>query len=164
MAQAVRAAQTVGWGAGLVAGAGAGIVAALAALGTRLVMRSSLPPAGASAWSAFVAGVLGGLLYAWLSRAVARPALALWILSLALATIDSLLIATLPLPTGSSVPFGIPIVGLVVPVKQVLALAGIAHFGTRYFPASALPADTAVHYVTAAVVSLLVPRWAGRRA
>lgn len=110
-----------------------------------------------------MAGVLGGLLYAWLSRTAARPALALWIISLALATIDSLLIATLPLPAGSSAPLGIPIVGLVVPVKQVLALIGIAHFGTRRFPAPSLPADAAVHYVTAVVVSLLVPWWAGRK-
>ena len=59
--------EVVGWGAGLLAGVGAGIVAAVACLAVNAVFHARIPPADAVAWSAFVAGVLGGLLYAWLT-------------------------------------------------------------------------------------------------
>ena len=163
MAQAKRARQSVGWGAGLLAGAGAGIVAGLVAAATVIVTHSSLPPAVPTAWSASVAGILGGLVYAWMSRITTRPALALWIITLVLATIDSIFIAVLPFPEGSGTLFGIPIVGLIVPIRQGLALIGIGHFGQHHYPGSDLAAATATHYITAVVVSLLVPRWAGRK-
>jgi hypothetical protein len=163
VAQAARTVETVGYGRGLLAGIGAGIVAALACIATKFVTHAPLPPSVPTGLSAFVAGIVGGLLYAWLSRISKAPALGLWIITLILATLDSVLISTLSLPEGSWTVFGVPIIGLVVPIKQVLALIGIGHFGTRHFPAPSLPTDTAVHYVTAVVVSLLVPWWARGR-
>jgi len=74
MAQTRRTRQVVGWGFGLLAGVGAGVVAALAGLAVGAVMRASIPPPLFVAWSAFTAGVLGGLLYAGLSRLIDRPA------------------------------------------------------------------------------------------
>ena len=117
----------------------------------------------ATAWSAFVAGVLGGLLYAWLSRITSRPALTLWIVTLALATIDSILIITQPFPAGAGPLFGIPIWGLIVPLKQAEALLGIGHFTNEHFPARYLVSDTLLHYATAVAVSIVVPWWAGRK-
>jgi len=162
MAQTRRTRQVVGWGFGLLAGVGAGVVAALAGLAVGAVMRASIPPPFFVAWSAFAAGVLGGLLYAWLSRLLDRPAPALWIITLALATIDSALIAFLPMPAGAS-PVRLPIVGLIVPLRQLAALAGIGRLGERHFPAANLAADTLMHYTTAVAVALLVPAWARRR-
>ena len=162
MAQTRRTRQVVGWGFGLLAGVGAGVVAALAGLAVGAVMRASIPPPFFVAWSAFAAGVLGGLLYAWLSRLLDRPAPALWIITLALATIDSALIAFLPMPAGAS-PVRLPIVGLIVPLRQLAALVGIGRLGERHFPAANLAADTLMHYTTAVAVAILVPAWAGRR-
>jgi hypothetical protein len=110
-----------------------------------------------------VAGALGGLLYGWLSRISRRPVAALWVITLVVATIDSLLIAALPLPVGPNPSTGIPIVGLVVPIRQLFALVGIGRLGTHHFPAAYIAADTGTHYVTAAAVSLLVPSWARSR-
>jgi hypothetical protein len=153
----------VGWGSGLLAGIGAGIVAALACLATAALLQAKFPPSDAIAWSAFVAGVLGGLLYAWLSRLTSRPAVALWVVTLVLATIDSLLIITQPFPAGPGPRMGIPIYGLTVPLRQIAVLAGIGRSSTRHFPANYLVADTLWHYVTAVAVSVLVPWWAGRK-
>ena len=162
MAQTRRTRQVVGWGFGLLAGVGAGVVAALAGLAVGAVMRSNVPPPHFVAWSAFAAGVLGGVLYAWVSRLTDRPAPALWIITLALATIDSALIAFLPMPAGAS-PVRLPIVGLIVPLRQIAALVGIGRLGERHFPAANLAADTLMHYTTAVAVALLVPAWARRR-
>ena len=145
------------------AGAGAGIVAALACLAVNAVFHARIPPADTTAWSALVAGVLGGLLYAWLSRITSRPALTLWIVTLVLATIDSILIITQPFPAGAGPVFGIPIWGLTVPLKQAAALLGIGHFTGDRFPADSLVSDTLLHYVTAVAVSILVPLWARRK-
>jgi hypothetical protein len=155
--------QSIGWGAGVLAGAGAGIAAALACVAVELVLRARVPPTNPTAWSAFVAGVLGGIVYAGLSRVVSRPALALWIVSLAVATVDSIFIIALPLPAGPNPKIGIPIVGLMVPLRQAAALLGMGHLGDRHFPAEYLVNVTAIHYVTAVAVSLLVPWWAGRK-
>jgi hypothetical protein len=152
-----------GWGRCLLAGAGAGLVGALASVAVEVAMHAPLPPRLPTLWSAFVAGVLGGLLYGVLTRAVRRPVAALWGLALALATIDSLLTATLPFAAGPNPSLGIPIVGLVVPLRQVLALAGIGHLGTRSFPKAWLAADTMTHYATAVAASILVPWWARPR-
>ncbi len=161
-AQAMRETRAVGWGAGLLAGIGAGIVAAAASVGVGIVMNAPIPPARAVAWSAFVAGVLGGLLYAWLSSVVSRPARWLWGITLALATIDSLLIGMFAMPEGRGP--NLPFVGLVVPIRQLATLLGMGRLGTRHFPAAYLAAVTAMHYVTAIAVSILVPWWAGRKA
>jgi hypothetical protein len=126
-------------------------------------MHASLPPRVPTIWSAFVAGILGGILYSWLGRIVRRPTAALWAITLVVATIDSLLIAILPGPSGRDPSIGIPIVGLTTPLRQLLALVGIGHLGTRHFPAQYLLAFTITHYITAASVSLLVPWWAEPR-
>jgi hypothetical protein len=148
------------WAASVLAGMGAGAVAAVACVASEMALRSQLPPRVPTLWSAFVAGILGGLLYGWLARVVRRPAAALWAIALVVATIDSLLIAMLPAASGRGPSIGIPIVGLVAPLRQLLALVGIGHLGTRHFPASSLLAFTATHYITAVSVALLVPRWA----
>ncbi len=155
--------EVVGWGSGLLAGIGAGIVAALACLAVNAAFQARIPPADATGWSAFVAGVLGGLLYALLSRITSRPALTLWIVTLALATIVSILIITQPFPAGAGPLFGLPIWGLMVPLKQAAALLGMGHFTDQHFPANYLVSDTLLHYVTAAAVSIFVPWWAGRK-
>ena len=163
LTRAMRSSEVVGWGSGLLAGVGAGIVAAVACLAVNAVFRTRIPPADATAWSAFVAGVLGGILYAWLSRITSRPTLTLWIVTLALATIDSILIITQPFPAGAGPLFGIPVWGLIVPLKQAEALLGIGHFTNEHFPARYLVSDTLRHYATAVAVSIVVPWWAGRK-
>ncbi|HLW48330.1 MAG TPA: hypothetical protein VKW09_11250 [bacterium] len=145
------------------AGAGAGAVAGLAGVGAEMLLRAAAPTHPATLGSAFIAGILGGILYAVLGRVTRRPAAALWVITLAVATIDSLLIATEPLASGPNPSTGIPIVGLVVPARQLLALAGMGHLSTRHFPERYIVADAATHYITAVAVSLLVPWWAGPR-
>jgi len=163
MVQAQRIVAVPGWGMSIIAGIGAGIVAALVSLGLEFATGAKLPPHVPTAWSAFAAGVLGGVLYGVLTRITSRPVLALWIITLLLATIDSLLISTKPFAQGSTTVFGVPIVGLVVPLKQAAALIGLGHFSERHFPRDSLLPDTLVHYATAVVVSLLVPWWAKPR-
>jgi hypothetical protein len=165
MAHSVRvpAYSSAGWAMGLLAGVGAGIVAGAATMGVSLI-GGRVPPPMAAGWSALVAGAAGGLLYVWLTRVSSRPATALWIITLVIATIDTLLIALVPLPSGRGTVLGLPVYGLVVPIKQLLAFVGLAHFSARHFPARFLPTDAAMHYVCAVVVSLLVPRWVGPKA
>jgi len=83
--------------------------------------------------------------------------------SLGIATLDNLLIALLPLPGGHDPTLGIPIDGLVIPLRQMAALTGFGHFATGYFPAAKLPVDIIMHYVPAVAVAALVPWWAGFR-
>jgi hypothetical protein len=147
----------------LAAGIGAGMVAALGSVGLQLATGVRIAPLPEIAWSAFVAGIAGGLLYWVLARVVRRPVLALWGVSLGIATLDNLLIALLPLPGGHEPHFGIPIDGLVVPLRQMAALAGFGHFGAGYFPVAKLPADVVMHYVPAVAVAALVPWLAGLR-
>ncbi len=161
MAQ-TRGSHAVGWGAGFLAGVGAGIVAAVACYVLALVTHTSIPPARPTVASAFVAGVLGGLVYAAWGRVVSRPVLALWITTLALATVISAAIATLPFP-ATRLQLPIPILGLVIPLQQLAALVGLGQFGKGHFPTQFLPATITMHYLTAVSVSLLVPWWAGRR-
>jgi len=139
------------------------VVAAAAAVLTSL-LGGRVPPPVPTACSALLAGIVGGLVYVWLTRAVSRPVAVFWSVTLVLATVDTLLIALLPLPVGSASLWGAPIIGLTVPIKQVLVLAGVGRFGARHFPSRFLLTDTVMHYVTAVAVSLLVPRWAGRNA
>ncbi|SRR5579884_78631 len=161
--QARQVERAPGWGMSMLAGAGAGIVAAAAAVGLEALVGARLPPRASTAWSSFVAGLAGGALYAVLARTGRRPVPTLWGISLAIATIDSLLIAGLPMPAGRGPRTWIPIVGLVVPLRQLGALVGLGHFGSERFPVAYLWVATAVHYITAVAVSLLVPWWAGAR-
>ena len=66
------------WGMFLAAGIGAGIVAPLGTVGVQLATGVRVAPLPEIAWSAFVAGIAGGLLYWVLARVVRRPVLALW--------------------------------------------------------------------------------------
>ena len=125
-------------------------------------MQARLPPAVPAAGSAFVASLLGGLFYAWLSRIVSRPRLVFWLVTLSVATIDSILIATMALPEIVETPPGVPIYGLLIPLRQLAALLGIGRLGQQHFPRAFLPADAVMHYVTATAIALLVPFWAGR--
>ena len=159
--------QTLNSGAGravrsLGAGVVAGALAALLSAGAQLLMGARVPDLNETAWSAFAAGAAGGLLYYALLRFVRRPVDTLWAVSLAIATADSLLIALLPLPAGHGPHLAIPVDGLVVPVRQMAALAGLGHLGTRHFPGRFLAADTVLHYIPAAVVGTVVPSLAGK--
>jgi predicted lipid-binding transport protein (Tim44 family) len=116
-------------------------VAGLAGVGAEMALRSAAPPHLATVWSAFVAGILGGILYGVLGRLTQSPAPALWVITLVIATIDSALIWAVPFPSGRSPSTGVPIVGLVVPARQLLALAGMGHLGTQHLPAQIPGAD-----------------------
>lgn len=153
-----------GWGPSILAGVGAGVVAALASVGIEIVLQARSPTHLPTLWSAFVAGILGGILYGVLGRVARRPAAALWVITLAVATIESWLIAALPGAAGPGPSTGIPLQGLTVPLRQLLALVGVGHLGTRHFPSQYIVADAATHYITAVAVSVLVPRWAKPRA
>ena len=142
----------------LVAGFAAGTIGALGTLVAAWALGVSFPSPPDAASSAFFAGLVGGPLYAILAGVVRRPASVLWALSLGVATVDSLLIALLPLPAGPDV--GLPIDGLIIPIAQLGALLGVGHFGTTHFPPAYLPADTLLHYIPALAVAALVPRWA----
>jgi hypothetical protein len=135
----------------------AGVVAAMLSVVVEIATFSPLPPRVATVWSAFVAGILGGLVYGALYRTVRRPVVALWVVTLAFATIDSLLIALLPGASGRNPNLGIPLSGLVTPVRQMLALVGVGHLGTRRFPQAYLPVATVIHYIAAVAVALIVP-------
>jgi hypothetical protein len=152
----------VGAGQGVLAGVGAGVVAAAGVLVTSALLHARIPPPVPAAGSAFVAGILGGLVYAFWSRSSARPAAALWITALFFATVISLLVALLPAPVGGAGRLSFA-AGLVVPLKQLLGLVGLYRFGPRGFPGPFVRVVVLQHYVTAVLVSLLVPRWARAR-
>jgi hypothetical protein len=149
--------QRIGWGTGLLAGAVAGILAAVASAIIRAVFHATLPPLIPTIGSAFVAGLVGGLLYAGLTRFLDCPVGALWILVLLLATVDSILVAILPVAAGRTPPFLFPLAGLIFPIRQLTALTGLGQFGTGRFPAQFLFANTVIHYVTAVSVAFVVP-------
>ena len=149
--------------AALVAGFGAGVAGAAAAVAAEYALSVRFPLPADTALSAFFAGVAGGLLYAVLLGNVRRPVSMLWVLTLGFATVDSLLIALLPLPVGPGLQGGLPIDGLIIPIEQIGALLGVWHFGPTHFPAAYLPADVLLHYLPAIAVAVLVPRWARPR-
>lgn len=70
----------------LPAGVAAGVVAALGSVGVQLAMAVHIASLKEIAWSAFVAGVAGGLLYRVLAGVARRPILALWTVSLGIAS------------------------------------------------------------------------------
>jgi hypothetical protein len=146
----------------LLAGIGAGLVAGVACVLLARGTHARIPPEQPTFGSAFIGGILGGLVFAAWSRIVSRPVMALRITTLGVATAISILIATLPFP-AARVQLPIPIPGLLVPLQQLGALVGLGRFGTARFPAQFLPVTIAMHYLTAVAVSLLVPRWSGGR-
>jgi hypothetical protein len=146
----------------LAAGVGAGIVAALGSVAVLLATGARTPGPQETAWSAFAAAVAGGALYAVLLRAARRPAVVLWMLSLGIATLDSAMIAFLPMPAGRGPHLAVPVDGLLVPLRQLAALAGAGAFGARRFPARDLAADTVIHFIPAIAAAALVPWWSGR--
>ena len=96
----------VGLRQGLVAGLIAGVVAALAGVVTLLIMQAitgdsypELTPLTVTG-IALVANLAGGLLYAILTRFVARPMLWYAVIALVAATLDSLLSIVNPLHPG----------------------------------------------------------------
>src|SRR5437879_11862888 len=93
----------------LAAGIGAGAVAAVGSIGIQLATGVHIASLPEVAWSAFVAGIAGGLLYWVLAHVVRRPIPALWGVSLGIASLDNLLIALLPLPAGDEPPPGVPL-------------------------------------------------------
>jgi hypothetical protein len=144
----------------LAAGVAAGIVAGLIDVGLQLLTRSHIPPIRATFGSGMLAGALAGLVYAAWTRISPRPVAALWLTSLLVATIDTVVISMLPFPTvGRHLGLG-PIAGIVTPLLQILALFGIGGFGREHMPASFFAIFAAVHYVTAIVVSALIPVFA----
>ena len=143
----------------LLAGLGAGLAGAATAVAAELALSVRFPLLADTAVSAVFAGVAGGLLYAVLVGNVRRPVSVLWALSLGFATVDSLLIALLPLPAGPGLQRVLPIDGLIIPIEQIGALLGVWHFGPTHFPAAYLPADVLLHYLPAIAVAVLVPRW-----
>ncbi|HYM90403.1 MAG TPA: hypothetical protein VEW91_02070 [bacterium] len=151
---------SVGYARALLAGGAAGVVASVVCLGVRVVLPKPGPPPEAVAGSAFVAGVLGGLVFGWWDRVVRRPGLALWITSVALATLTSAFVAMLPAPATRISSLFYPVAGLVFYLEQAAALVGIGRFASFHVSGSYILADTVLHYVTAIAVSLLVPLWA----
>jgi len=126
-------------------------------------MHAPLPPLIPTLGSAFVAGLLGGVLYAGLSWVVRHPVWAFWVIVLVVATLDSIVIATLPGAAGAMPPALFPLAGLIAPIRQVAALLRLGQFSSRHFPAQYMVANTMIHYVTAVSVAILVPVLARRK-
>ena len=144
----------------LMAGGGAGIAAGLVDVAILLVTHSHVPPVRATFGSCVLAGALAGLAYALWTRVSPRPVAALWITTLLVATIDTVLIFALPFPTGGR-RLGLgAIAGIVTPLLQILALFGVGHFGRGHMPASFLGIYTVIHYTSAIVAGLLIPVFA----
>ena len=156
--QAQQARARPGWAWTIAAGAAAGVVAGLLCVALEVVTRADLPPRAATLWSAAVAGVLAGLLYGVLVRTVRHPVMWLWFIAVGIATVDSLLIAFVPFPVGRGPR--LPFAGLTAPLRQLAALAGSGRLGTSRYPTRSLAMVTVVHYVSAVIPCLLVPRWA----
>lgn len=143
--------------AALLAGIGAGIVAGLINVAILLLTHYHIPPIRGTFGSGVLAGALAGLVYAIWTRVSPRPVAALWLTALLVATIDTVIIFALPFPTaGRRLGLG-AIAGIMTPLLQILALFGIGHFGREHMPGSFLGIYSVVHYLTAIVVSLLIP-------
>lgn len=147
----------------LAAGIGAGAVAGLVNIVLVMELHSRFPPLEATGWSSVVAGLFGGLVYWMWSRVSPRPVAALWLTSLLVATADTVVIFTLPLPTAGRHLGLAPLAGIVTPLLQILALFGVGGSAPFHLPPAARPAFAAVHYAAAIVVSLLIPVFARPR-
>lgn len=141
----------------LAAGIGAGAVAGLVNVVLLMLVHARIPPVVATAWSSVVAGALGGLVYAIWTRISPRPVAALWLTSLLIATVDTIVVLTLPFPTAGRHLGLAPLAGIVTPLLQILALFGIGGSSPMHLPASAQGPFLVTHYVTAIVVSALIP-------
>jgi hypothetical protein len=159
-----KASAGVSYPAGLAAGIGAGIAAGVVNVVLVVATRSRIPPVMATAGSSLVAGGVGGLVYAWWNRISPRAVAALWVTCLLVATIDTIVVFMLPFPTAARHVHIAPLAGLVTPLLQLLALAGIGGFSRGHLPPWSHGIYLALHYVTAAVVSVLVPIFARPRA
>lgn len=156
---AVPRRRRVSLGRCLVAGVVAGVVAAALGLGLGAVIGAHLPPPRLVAGTAFTAGILAGILYWVLSRGSRRPLVWLWVISLALAAADSLLIAHEPLAAvrgPASLSF---MLGLLAPFMQVLGLLGAVKLGHGHFPAAALGFDASLHFLTAVAACATISAW-----
>src|SRR5437879_8155906 len=98
----------------LAAGIGAGAVAAVGSIGIQLATGVHIASLPEVAWSAFVAGIAGGLLYWGLADVVRRPIPALWGVGLGVAEIDDVLICVRRLQRGNGVAIGDVSNGLIV--------------------------------------------------
>ena len=144
----------------LAAGIGAGIAAGLVNIAILLLTHNRIPPIRGTFGSSVLAGAVAGLVYAMWTRISPRPVAALWLTSLLVATIDTIVIFMLPFPTaGRHLGLGL-IAGIVTPLLQILALFGIGGFGRGHMPTSFLGIYLAMHYVPAIVISALIPVFA----
>jgi len=158
-----RASAGISYPAGLAAGIGAGLAAGAVNAALVIATHSRIPPVMATAGSSLVAGVLGGLVYAWWNRISPRAVAALWVTCLLVATIDTIVVFMLPFPTAARHVHIAPLAGLVTPLLQLLALAGIGGFSRGHLPSWSHGIYVALHYATAVIVSLLVPIFARPR-
>jgi hypothetical protein len=147
----------------LAGGIGAGAAAGIINILVLVLSHSNLPPVTATGGSCLVAGALGGLAYALWSRVTPYPAAALWVTALVIAAIDTIVLFTLPFPTAARHVHMPALAGLVTPALQILAVFGAGGFSRMHMPASLHNIYIAVHFVTAIVVSLLVPAFVRRR-
>ncbi|HKV43117.1 MAG TPA: hypothetical protein VJT32_00345 [bacterium] len=148
------------WGASVIAGAGAGVVAGLTSAAAGTLMHGQALHQTQILGSAFIVGILGGILYGWLGRITRRPVMALWVITLADATTGSFLIALLPLVSGPHSLLSFPVIGAMAPLRPLIALVSVGRVGPHNFlPRSSLPGMVTL-YLSAIAVSMLVPRWA----
>lgn len=160
MMVAVPQPHSVGYGRAFLAGIAGGIVAAVACMAVRGILGAPFPPAQATMGSAFVAVVLGALLYAWASHVTNRPGLTLWVTSLALANLMNILVVTFPIPVSRLSPTVLPVAGLVFYLQQIGAVVGLGKFASMHASGPFVPTVIVLHYVTAVIASLLIPWWA----
>ena len=120
----------------LAAGIGAGAAAGFLNIGLLELTHSHLPPVTGTAGSSVAAGVLGGLVYAMWSRISPRPVPALWLTSLLVATLDTVVLFTLPFPTAGRHLGLAPLAGLVTSLLQILSLFGVGGWSPQHMPAS----------------------------
>ncbi len=152
----------VAFGAALLAGIVAGIVAALGVIGAVALLHSRAPTPTIAGASTFVAGIVGGILYGIYGAGGRRPALWLWLSMLVLATGWSLLVSRVHAPVGGpNVPY---VVGILMPLKQIGGLLGLVKLGPRAFPPALVRVFIVTHYVAAVLISLIVPAVAPARA
>lgn len=152
----------VSFGAALLGGIVAGIVAALGVIGAVALLHSRAPTPTVAGASTLVAGIVGGILYGIYGAGGRRPALWLWVSMLLLATLWSVLVARVHAPIGGlNVPY---VFGIVMPLKMIGGLLGLVKLGPRAFPAPLVRVFIVTHYVAAILISIVVPAVAPARA
>ncbi|HVB10575.1 MAG TPA: hypothetical protein VNM16_09455 [Bacillota bacterium] len=151
----------VSFGAALLGGVVAGVVAALGVIGAVALLGSRAPSPAIGGASAFAAGIIGGILYG-IFGGTRRPAAWLWACMLVLATLWSVLVARVhaAVPGGPNVPY---IVGIMQPLRQLEGLLGLVKLGPRGYPPALVRVFIVTHYVGALLVALVVPAVAPAR-